>query len=425
LTLLLVLLLFILLFLSVPVAFAMAASTILIIFFFTDIPMQVTVQRMFASVNSLPLLAIPLFILAGKLMENGGISKRLINLATAFVGHTAGGYAAVGVISCMFFGALSGSSAATVAAIGSILIPAMIKRGYEPKFAAGSIAVSGELGSIIPPSIPMILYAVVTGTSIGSMFIAGIIPGILLGLGLIGFVFFVSKKEGYGGDIEKATWKMKGKAIYDAAFALFMPIIILGGIYGGVFTPTEAAAVAVLYALIVGKFVYKELKLGSLIKVFADAAITTSTIMIIISAAGLLSWYLTRNMIPQKAAAFLTEFTGNAFIFLIFVNIFLLIVGMFFEASAAILILAPILLPIATQFGIDPVHFGIIIIVNLAIGMVTPPIGVNLFISCKIANLSLEQITRGVLPFLLLLIINLLIVSYVPFLSTWLPSLSL
>jgi C4-dicarboxylate transporter, DctM subunit len=423
-TLFLIITLFVLLFLSVPVAFAISAATILAVYFFTDLPMQVTVQRMFAALNSFPLLAIPLFILAGKLMENGGISKRLINLATVFVGHVAGGYAAVAVLACMFFGALSGSSAATVAAIGAILIPAMIKQRYKPRFAAATLAVSGELGAIIPPSIPMILYGVVTGTSIGSLFIAGVVPGILLGLALIAFVFFMSKKHGYGGAIEKTTWRVKLIAIKDAIFALIMPFIILGGIYGGVFTPTEAAAVAVLYALIVGKFVYKELKIRSLVNVFGEAAITTSTIMIIISAAGLFSWYLTRSMIPQQAANFLTEFTGSAFTFLLFVNILLFFVGMFFEASAAILILAPILVPIANQFGIDPVHFGMVMIVNLAMGMVTPPVGVNLFISCKITNISLEEITKGVLPFLVLLIIYVLVISYVPTLSLWLPNLS-
>ncbi|MDN4609176.1 TRAP transporter large permease [Sporosarcina highlanderae] len=421
---LLIILLFLLLFLGVPVAFAISGATIIIVYFFTDIPMEVTAQRMFASLNSFPLLAIPLFILAGKLMENGGISKRLIDLATAFVGHTAGGYAAVAVLASMFFGALSGSSAATVAAIGAILIPAMIQKGYKPRFAAGTLAVSGELSAIIPPSIPMILYGVVTGTSIGSLFIAGILPGIMLGLSLILFVFVVSKIKGYGGDIEKTTWRVKFKAIYNSFFAILMPFIILGGIYGGYFTPTEAAAIAVVYALIIGLFVYRELEFKSLIKVFGESAITTSVIMVIISAAGVFSWFLTRNMVPQKAATFITEFTESPIVFLLMVNLLLLIVGMFFEASAAILILAPIFLPIAVLFGIDPIHFGMIMIVNLAIGMVTPPVGVNLFISCKIANLSLEEVTKGVLPFLVLLIINLLIISFVPSLSTWLPGLT-
>ena len=422
-TALLLVLLFVLLFLSVPIAFAMAAATIVSVYVFSDFPIEVVTQKMFTALDSFPLLAIPLFVLAGKLMEIGGISRRLINLASAFVGHTAGGYAAVGVVVCLFFGTMTGSSAATVAAIGSILIPAMISRGYSPRFSAGAIAVPGELSSIIPPSIPMILYGVTTGTSIGTIFIAGVIPGIILGLMLLATVFVISKRHGYGGDVEKANWRDKLKAIKESAAAMFMPVIILGGIYAGVFTPTEAAAVAVLYALIIGKFVYKELKIRSLIGFFAEAAITTASIMIIIAAAGLLSWYLTLNMIPQQAAEFLTEISGNHIVYLLLVNLLLLIVGMFFEASSAILVLAPILTPVAIQFGIDPVHFGIIMIVNLAMGMVTPPVGVNLFVSCQIANISLEEVTKGVLPFYIVLLFNILLISYWPALSMWLPSL--
>ncbi|HEY8528803.1 MAG TPA: TRAP transporter large permease [Paenibacillaceae bacterium] len=419
----LLVLMFVLLFLSVPIAFAMAAATIVSVYVFSDFPIEVVTQKMFTALDSFPLLAIPLFVLAGKLMETGGISRRLINLASAFVGHTAGGYAAVGVVTCLFFGTMTGSSAATVAAIGSILIPAMISRGYSPRFSAGAIAVPGELSSIIPPSIPMILYGVTTGTSIGTIFIAGVIPGIILGLMLLATVFVISKRHGYGGDVEKANWREKLKAIKESAAAMFMPVIILGGIYAGVFTPTEAAAVAVLYALIIGKFVYKELKIRSLIGFFAEAAITTASIMIIIAAAGLLSWYLTLNMIPQQAAEFLTEISGNHIVYLLLVNLLLLIVGMFFEASSAILVLAPILTPVAIQFGIDPVHFGIIMIVNLAMGMVTPPVGVNLFVSCQIANISLEEVTKGVLPFYIVLLFNILLISYWPALSMWLPSL--
>lgn len=416
--------LFVLLFLSVPIAFAMSGATIIAIIVFTKVPSQIAVQKMFAALDSFPLLAIPLFILAGKLMENGGISKRLINLATVFVGHRVGGYASVGVISCMFFGTLSGSSAASVAAIGAILIPAMISRGYSPRFAAGSISVSGELGSIIPPSIPMILYGVATGTSIGSLFIGGVIPGVLLGCWLLITVYFISKRNGFGGDVEKATWNMRFKAIVDSIAALFMPFIILGGIYMGVFTPTEAAGVAVLYALVVGKFIYKELKIRSLVNVFAESALTTASIMVIIAAAGLLSWFLTMNMIPQQAATFISDVIGDKIVFLLVVNLLFLIVGMFFEASSAILILAPILVPVAVNFGIDPVHFGMIMIVNLAVGMVTPPVGVNLFVSCQIAKISLEEVTKGVLPFYIVLILNILLISYLPILSTWLPSLS-
>lgn len=412
-----------LLFLGIPVAFALAGATLFVILFFTDMSASVVAQQMFSSLDSFPLLAIPLFILAGKLMETGGISLRLIKLASAFCGHISGGYAASGVIACMFFGAISGSSAASVAAIGAILIPAMVKRGYSPRFAAASIAVSGELGVIIPPSIPLIVYGVVAKVSIGSLFVAGIVPGVLLGLSLMLTVYIIAKLKGFKDNVEKSTWKEKIKAISDASLALIMPIIILGGIYSGIFTPTEAAAVAVIYAFVVSVFIYKELKIQSLIHVCGEAALMTAIIMIIVAGAGLLSWFLTINMIPQSTATFLVEISTNVIVFLLIVNVVLLIVGMFFESTSAILILAPILVPVAVQFGIDPIHFGMIMIVNLAIGMVTPPIGVNLFVSCQIAKISLEEISKGLLPFFATLIINLIIVTYVPAISTWLPGL--
>lgn len=408
---------------SVPIAFSLGLSTIIAITTSSDVPLQVLVQRMFASIDSFPLLAIPFFILAGSLMGIGGISKRLINLATAFVGHIAGGIAAVTVLASMFFGAISGSSAATVAALGAILIPAMISQGYSKRFAGSTQAVSGELGVIIPPSIPMILYGVTTGTSIGSMFIAGVIPGLIIGITLIITVYLLAKYYGYKGDTS-VTWAGRWKAFKDAFFALVMPIIILGGIYGGVFTPTEAAAIAVVYALIVGMFIYKEIKIKDLIPILGESAIISATIMIIISAAGLFGWIMTQEMIPQQAAAFMTDLTTSKVMFLIIVNLFLFFIGMFFETGASIIILAPILVPIAVQFGIDPVHFGIIMIVNLAMGMVTPPMGVNLFISCRIAGISLEEITKGVIPFLFVLIVNLILISYLPQISLWLPSLS-
>ncbi|MDN5842744.1 MAG: TRAP transporter large permease subunit [Alcaligenaceae bacterium] len=415
--------LFVLLFLGVPVAFALAGATLFAIFFFTDMSVFVVGQQMFSSLDSFPLLAIPLFILAGKLMETGGISSRLIKLASAFCGHISGGYAASGVVACLFFGAISGSSAATVAAIGAILIPAMIKKGYSSSFSAASIAVSGELGVILPPSIPLIVYGVVAKVSIGSLFIAGILPGILLGLSLILTVYIIAKIKGFKDDVRKSTWKEKLDAVSDSSLALIMPLIILGGIYSGVFTPTEAAAVAVVYSFVVSVFVYKELKIQSLINVFGDAALMTAIIMIIVSGAGLMSWFLTINMIPQSIAEILVDVTANVVIFLVIVNLILLIVGMFFESTSAILILAPILVPVAMQFGIDPVHFGIIMIVNLAIGMVTPPVGVNLFVSCQIAKISLEEITKGLAPFFITLIINLMLVTYIPIISTWLPGM--
>lgn len=421
--LILVVTLFALLFLGVPVAFALAGATLFAIVFFTDMSSFVVGQQMFSALDSFPLLAIPLFILAGKLMETGGISSRLIKLASSFCGHISGGYAASGVVACMFFGAISGSSAASVAAIGAILIPAMVKRGYSPKFSAASIAVSGELGVIIPPSIPLIVYGVVAKVSIGSLFIAGIVPGLLLSTTLILTVYIIAKIKGFEEDEKKATWKERLDALCDASLALIMPIIILGGIYSGVFTPTEAAAVAVIYAFVVSVFIYKELKIQSLINVCGEAAVMTAIIMIIVAGAGLLSWFLTINMIPQSIAQMLVDVTANVIIFLLIVNLILLVVGMFFESTSAILILAPILVPVAAQFGIDPIHFGIIMIVNLAIGMVTPPVGVNLFVSCQIAKISLEDISKGLLPFFITLIVNLMLVTYIPVISTWLPSM--
>lgn len=422
-TLALVVALLALLFLGVPVAFSLAGATLFAIFFFTDMSPLVVGQKMFSALDSFPLLAIPLFILAGKLMETGGISSRLIKLASAYCGHISGGYAASGVVACMFFGAISGSSAASVAAIGAILIPAMVDKGYSPRFAAASIAVSGELSAIIPPSIPLIVYGVVAKVSIGTLFIAGIVPGVLLGLSLMFTVYVIAKIKGFDEGASKSTWKEKIAAVYDALLALLMPVIILGGIYSGIFTPTEAAAVAVVYSFIISVFVYKELDIKSLGRVFGSAALTTAVIMIIVAGAGLMSWFLTVNMIPQSAAEVLVDISTNVVVFLLIVNVILLVVGMFFESTSAILILAPIFVPVAAQFGVDPVHFGMIMIVNLAIGMVTPPVGVNLFVSCQIAKLSLEEISKGLIPFFATLLINLAIVTYIPSVSTWLPGL--
>lgn len=421
-TVFLIVALFSLLFLGLPVALSLAVTSIAAIAVFTDLPMSITMQRMFGSLDSFPLLAIPLFILAGNLMGSGGISKRLINLAMAFIGHIPGGLAAVTILACMIFGAISGSSAATCAAIGGIMIPFMIEKNYGRRFAAATTAVSGELGSIIPPSIPMILYGATTGTSIGALFIAGIVPGVAMAIALIIFVLVVAKRRKLVGS-PKTTWAQKWEAMKDSFLALLMPIIILGGIYGGYFTPTEAAAVSVAYAIIIGVFVYKEFTFNSLMEIFKHAALTTATIMVIIAAAGVFSWFLTINMIPQQIAEFITTITNSAWVFLLVVNILLFFVGMFFEASSAILVLAPILFPIAVKFGIDPVQLGMIFTINLSMGMITPPVGVDLFISCKIADISLEEITKGVLPFFVVIIAHLMLVTYWPLFSLWLPNL--
>jgi C4-dicarboxylate transporter DctM subunit len=407
--------------LSVPIAISLGiASTVAISY--AEIPFLVIIQRMFGSLDIFPLMAIPFFILAGNLMEAGGISRRLITFANSMVGSLSGGLAIVAVVTSMFFAAISGSGPATTAALGAILIPAMIARGYDRNFAGSVQAVSGELGVIIPPSIPLILYGVAAEVSISKLFIAGVIPGFLIGGTLILTVFIIGKMKGYKG-VETVSAKERFAAFKDAILALIMPVIILGGIYGGIFTPTEAAAVAVVYAFIVGFFIYKDLKLDNLMDIFARSAITTSIIMIIISTAGLFGWILTRERVPQQIAEQFIAFSESPIVFLLLINLLLFVVGMFFETASSIIILAPILAPIALMVGIDPVHFGIIMVVNLAMGMVTPPLGVNLFVAVQIANTSLEKITRFLLPFLFVLIIDIFIISYIPSISLWLPSL--
>lgn len=407
--------------LSVPIAISLGvASTVAVSY--ADMSMLVIIQRMFGSLDLFPLMAIPFFILAGNLMDVGGISKRLVNFANSLVGSLTGGLAMVAVVTSMFFAAISGSGPATTAAIGSILIPAMVAKGYDRNFAGSVQAVSGELGVIIPPSIPLILYGVTAEVSISKLFIAGVIPGFLIAGSLMLAVFFIAKLKGYQGN-DKVTGKERWNTFKDAILALIMPVIILGGIYGGIFTPTEAAAVAVVYAFIVGFFVYREIKIKDLVDIFQKSAITTAVIMIIISTAGLFGWILTRERIPQQIAESFTAFTDSPIVFLILINLLLFVVGMFFETSSSIIILAPILTPIAMMMGIDPVHFGIIMVVNLAMGMVTPPLGVNLFVAVQIANTTLEKITKFLLPFLFVLILDIIIISYVPAITTWLPFL--
>ncbi|KGX91763.1 TRAP transporter large permease [Pontibacillus marinus] len=405
--------------LTVPIALAIGGASTLAITTSGDLPLLVVVQRIFTSLDSFPLMAIPFFILAGSLMESGGISKRLVHFANTLVGSMTGGLAGVTVVTSMFFAAISGSSPATVAAIGSIMIPAMVAKHYDVNFAAAVQSVAGALGVIIPPSIPMILYGVVVGVSIGDLFLAGIVPGFLIGGSLVLTAFIISKRKGYKGT-QSYTGEERLKAFLDAIFAMLMPVIILGGIYGGIFTPTEAAVVAVAYALIIGTVVYREITFKNIIPIFVKSGITTAIIMLIIGNAGLLGWILTKERIPQTVAQSFIEFSDSPIVFLLIVNLFLLIVGMFFETSASVIILAPILAPIAMQLGINPIHFGIIMVVNLAIGMVTPPLGVNLFVAMQISKVKLEQLSKAVLIFLAVLIFDVLLISYVPEISMFL-----
>jgi len=404
---------------GIPIAISLGTASGIVILLSDNIPMLNLVQKVFQSLDSFPLLAVPMFILAGVLMETSGISKRLINLVSSFVGHIKGGLAIVAVISSALFSSISGSGAATAAAIGAILIPSMIERGYNRNFAAAVPAVSGELGVIIPPSLTLVVFGATTNTSIGDLFIAGIIPGILITLSLIAFVYIVAKIKKYGQE-EYVNWKDRWKAFKESVLALFMPIIIIGGIYGGLFTPTEAATVAVVYAFLVGYFIYKEFSIKQVIPMILKSANSYSIVLIVVATAGLFSWLLARNNVFDGVSDLFVSITTSPIIFLLLINVLLLIVGMFIEAVGAIVILGPLLLESALTFGIDPVHFGLIMVVNLAMGMCTPPVGVNLFISCKIANISIIDIAKGVYPLLVILWLDLIIITFIPGISLFL-----
>ena len=408
--------------LSVPIAVAIGFSSTASLFFFTNSPMIVIPKEMFSAIDKFALGAIPFFILAGNLMEVGGISNRLVNFAKSIVGGLQGGLGMTCVMTCMIFAAVSGSSVATTFAIGAILIPALIKHGYSTNFAAALQATSAELGVIIPPSIPMILYGVSAEVSIGELFIAGFGPGILIGGGLMFFVWCYCKFKGYGKNDHLGRIKFL-QASREAALALMMPVIILGGIYGGVFTPTEAAVVAVFYALIVGMFCYKEIKVKDLFPVFKKSVISSAVIMFIIANAGLFSFLITRAGVPEAIGTYLQKTLTSPAMFLLGVNAALFLIGMFLETSASVIVLAPILAPVAIKFGIDPVHFGTIMVVNLAMGMITPPFGVNLFAACTVAKISLDQIVRELIPFVLCVMTCLMIITYVPQVSLFLRDL--
>ena len=384
--------------------------------------MLISVKEMFSSINKFPLAAIPFFILAGNLMETGGISRRLVEFAKSIVGGIQGGLPMTCVLTCMIFAAVSGSSVATTFAIGTILIPALIKHGYPTTYAASLQATSAELGVIIPPSIPMILYGVSAEVSIGELFIAGFGPGLLIGGTLMLFVWAYCKYKGWGKNDGDGRLGF-GKATWQAGWALLMPVIILGGIYGGIFTPTEASAVAVFYALIVGMVIYREIGIKDLYAILRKSVLSSAVIMFIIANAGLFAFLITRAGVPDAIGHWLEDVLKSPAYFLLGVNVALFLIGMFIETSAAIIVLAPILAPVAMHFGIDPVHFGLIMVVNLALGMITPPFGVNLFAACTVARISLDRIIRDLIPFVLVILACLMVISYVPALSLTLRDL--
>jgi len=408
----------ILLLLGVPIAIAIALSTFVAILQI-GVPIDTLARSMFAGVDSFSLMAIPFFVFAGDLMLAGGTSKRLIDFTKKWVGWTTGGLPIAGVLSSMFFAALSGSSPATVAAIGGIMIPSLKQARFSEKFSVGLMTAAGSLGIIIPPSITFLVYGSVAEVSIGKLFIAGIIPGIFIGLVLMIVGYVIAKKQGHKPD-PRPSGKELWKSTLAAIWGILMPIIVLGGIYFGVFTPTEAAAVAIVYSMVVGFFIYRELTIKTLFEVTKRSIVTSAMIMLVISASKVFSWYLTYEQIPSTVASKMLEFASTPIVFLIIVNIILLIVGMFMDSSAAVLILVPLFLPVVLEMGIDPIHFGVIMIVNLAIGMLTPPFGLNLFVASGVSKMSLAGVTRGTFPFILVLIVALLVITYVPQLSLYL-----
>lgn len=416
-------LLIVLIALSVPIGITLGLATAITLVMTTDVPLVMLAQKSFSALDSFPLLAIPFFMLAGALMSYGGISKRLVALAESLVGFIVGGLAMVTVLACMFFAAISGSGPATVSAIGSFMIPAMRERRYAGPFAAAVTAAAGTIGVIIPPSIPFVIYAVVAGASVGELFIAGVIPGILIGLAMMIVCYFIARKRNYLSTSEPPSLKGVAVAFKEAIWALIVPVIILGGIYGGIFTPTEAAVVAVVYSLFIGKFVYRELDFKTTYDAFKDAVLVNGATSFMIGLSMAFAAYLSMDQIPVKMGALLMSISSSPVVTLLIINILLLIIGCFVDNIPAVIILTPILLPIVVQQGIDPVHFGVIMTVNLAIGFITPPYGINLFVASAISGETIENISKNILPFIFAMVACLIVITYYPPTSMYLVHL--
>ena len=419
---------FIMLFLNIPICVSLGVSSILAMIYSGD-KLSVVPTNVYNGMAKFLLLAIPFFVLSGNIMAKAGISTRLVEFIDNCIGHRRGGIAIVCVVVACFFGAISGSGPATVAALGIILIPAMINRGgFSAPFSSAMMATASSIAIVIPPSIAFVVYASITGVSVGDMFMGGILPGIMMGLALVIVIMIEVRKKGLQASREKATWGARWKSFRTAFWGFLMPVIILGGIYGGIFTPTEAAAVSVVYGLIVGVFIYREVKLGDLYDLLVDSGKTTGGIMLIIGGATLFSYICTVHGISGAAQQLLLNISGNKYVFLLIVNVIFLIAGCFVDANSAMYIFIPIMFPVAQQLGIDPIHFGVLSTVNLAIGQVTPPVGVNLFVAIGVSDklkgikdttrVTIETISKAVWPMILACVITLLVVTYVPFFST-------
>jgi len=406
--------------LGVPISFSLGATTLFGLLGM-GLPLEVIVQRMFTGVDNFAFVAIPLFILAGNLMAVGGISRRITNFSEALVGHWPGGLGMVAIVASMIFAAVTGSAIAATAAIGALLISEMISKGYSRAYSASLVATAGSIGPIIPPSIPLVVYGVIVSTSIAKLFMGGVIPGLLMGFFLMIANWLISKRRGYVGRDKRASWSELRQGLKDAVLALLMPVIIIGGIVAGIFTPTESAAIAVGYSLFLGWIVYRELTWKKVVQAFIDAAITNGVILTVLMTASLFIWFMTVKMIPQSITQSLLQVIDTKWGALMVMNIILLIAGTFIDTTSALTIFVPLFLPLVKTFGIDLIHFGVVVAVNLTIGMCTPPLGVCLFVSCEIADTSLREMFRDLVIMLIPLLILLLLITYVPATVTWLP----
>jgi C4-dicarboxylate transporter DctM subunit len=415
-------LLFALMLTGMPISISLGLTVLTFLFTMTQVPIETVGLKLFSGLDNFGIMAIPFFILAGTFLTRGGVAKRMINFTVSLVGHWPGGLGLAGVAACALFAAISGSSVATVAAIGSIILPAMVEQGFPKRFGAGVIATSGALGTLVPPSIILVLYGVSTNSSIGALFMAGIIPGLILALMLGMVTWYIAWKNKYPRQ-PRATWRERLSAFNDGIWGLLLVGIVLGGIYSGVFTPTEAAAVAAVYSFIITVFVYRELKLSEVPKVLLQAANLSSMLLYIITNAVLFSFLMTHEQIPQSMAAWILEQHFSVWAFLLVVNVILLMAGNVMDPSSILLIMAPILFPLATQLGINPIHLGILMAVNMEVGLCHPPVGLNLYVGSGIAKMGISEMTIAVLPWLGAMLIFLVMITYIPEISLWLPRL--
>lgn len=415
-------LLFALMLTGMPISISLGLTVLTFLFTMTSVPIESVALKLFTGIEKFEIMAIPFFILAGNFLTHGGVARRMINFATSMIGHWHGGLALGGVAACALFAAVSGSSPATVVAIGSIMLPAMVKQGYPKGFGAGVITTSGALGILIPPSIVMVMYSVSTNTSVGKLFMAGVIPGILLAFALGLTTWVLARKRKYP-RMPKASWAERMVAFRKSAWGLLLIVIVMGGIYSGMFTPTEAAAVSAVYAFIVAVFVYKDMGLKQVPKVLLDSASMSAMLLYIITNAVLFSFLMTSEHIPQDMAAWIMDKGFGMISFLLVVNVLLLLAGNVMEPSSIVLIMAPILFPVAMKLGIDPIHFGIIMVVNMEVGMCHPPVGLNLYVASGITKMGITELTIAVMPWLLTMVGFLLLITYVPQITLWLPNL--